>query len=177
MKYQFMRFPEGKLRALTLSYDDGPRSDIRFSDAITSYGLKCTFNMNGDGMRGAEALSKETIERIVFSRGHELALHGYYHSAPGRVRTAVGIKDVLDNRVEMEKKYGRIIRGMAYPDSGTNVTLTEYSPSIPASSAAAFTASMLIYTFDASSSVRPVVSSVSLPSASTIYTFAAYVLL
>ena len=121
MKYQFMRFPEGKLRALTLSYDDGPRSDIRFSDVITAHGLKCTFNMNGDGMRGAEALSKETVEKIIFSRGHELALHGYYHAAPGRVRAAVGIKDVLENRIEMENKYGRIIRGMAYPDSGTNV--------------------------------------------------------
>ena len=121
MKYQFMRFPEGRLRAVTLSYDDGPQSDVRFSDVITRYGLKCTFNMNGDRARGDAALSKETVEEIVFSRGHELALHGYHHAAPGRVRAPIGIKDVLDNRVEAEEKYGRIIRGMAYPDSGTNV--------------------------------------------------------
>ncbi len=121
MKYQFMRFPEGKLKAVTLSYDDGVPSDVRFSDVITSYGLKCTFNMNGDEMRGDATLSKETVEKIVFARGHELALHGYYHAAPGRVRASIGIKDVLENRLEMERKYGRIIRGMAYPDSGTNV--------------------------------------------------------
>ena len=121
MKYQFMRFPEGKLKAVTLSYDDGVPSDARFSEVITSYGFKCTFNMNGDGMRGASALSKETVESIVFARGHELALHGYYHAAPGRVRAAIGIRDVLENRIEMERKYGRIIRGMAYPDAGTNI--------------------------------------------------------
>ena len=121
MKYQFMRFPDGKMKALTLSYDDGVASDVRFSDVITAHGLKCTFNLNGDEMRGNATLSKETVENTIFARGHELALHGYYHSAPGRVRAVSGIKDVLDNRVEMEKKYGRIIRGMAYPDSGTNV--------------------------------------------------------
>ena len=121
MKYQFMRFPEGKTKALTLSYDDAPPSDVRFSDVITPYGLKCTFNHNGDVIRGERVLPKETVERIVFERGHELALHGNFHTAPGRVRGAVGIKDVLDNRVELEAKYGRIIRGMAYPDSGTNV--------------------------------------------------------
>ena len=121
MKYQFMRFPEGKLKAVTLSYDDGPASDVRFSDVITSYGLKCTFNLNGDSYRGENAFSREEAERIYLSRGHEIALHGYCHAAPGRVRAVVGIKDILDNRLEMEEKYGRIIRGMAYPDSGTNV--------------------------------------------------------
>ena len=121
MKYQFMRFPEGKTKAVTLSYDDAPSFDVRFSDVITSYGLKCTFNHNGDVMRAYDLLPKETVEKIVFERGHELALHGSFHAAPGRVRTLVGIKDVLDNRVELEEKYGRIIRGMAYPDSGTNV--------------------------------------------------------
>lgn len=118
MKYQFMRFPGGKLRAVTLSYDDGVPSDVRFSDTITPYGIKCTFNYNGDTMRATPNLSREVAEEKIFSRGHELALHGYHHTASGIARAAVGIKDVLDNRVEMEAKYGRIIRGMAYPDSG-----------------------------------------------------------
>ncbi|MBO5020723.1 MAG: hypothetical protein J6D52_08675, partial [Clostridia bacterium] len=45
MKYKFIRFPEGKAKAVTLSYDDGCRADIRFSETITRYGLKATFNI------------------------------------------------------------------------------------------------------------------------------------
>ncbi len=46
LRYQFLRFPEGKTRAFTMSYDDGGVQDKRLSDIITPYGLKCTFNLN-----------------------------------------------------------------------------------------------------------------------------------
>ena len=46
MRYRFLRFPGGRDKAVTLSYDDGNRNDIKFSDIITKYGLKCTFNLN-----------------------------------------------------------------------------------------------------------------------------------
>ena len=59
MKYFFPRFPGGKGKAVTLSYDDGCPEDIRFSDTISKYGLKCTFNLNGE--RGSEARKKEVI--------------------------------------------------------------------------------------------------------------------
>ena len=45
-RYQFLRFPDGKNRAFTMSYDDGCVEDKRLSDIITPYGLKCTFNLN-----------------------------------------------------------------------------------------------------------------------------------
>ena len=38
LSYQFMRFPEGKNRTFTMSYDDGCVQDKRFSDVITPYG-------------------------------------------------------------------------------------------------------------------------------------------
>ena len=41
-----MRFPNGKLKALTLSYDDGVEQDIKFVEILNKYGLKCTFNLN-----------------------------------------------------------------------------------------------------------------------------------
>ena len=41
-----MRFPEGKKKAVTLSYDDGVVSDIRLMEILNKYGLKCTFNIN-----------------------------------------------------------------------------------------------------------------------------------
>lgn len=115
MRYMFMRFPGGKPKAYTMSYDDGVAQDVRFSDIITKYGLKCTFNLNTDMDRG---LTAEQIRAYSLDRGHEIAVHGANHRACGLVRAIDGIKDVLKCRVQLEKTFGIIIRGMAYPDSG-----------------------------------------------------------
>ena len=42
----FMRFPEGRDRALTLSYDDGVEQDARLMDILDENGIKATFNLN-----------------------------------------------------------------------------------------------------------------------------------
>lgn len=118
IRYQFLRFPEGKPKAVTLSYDDGHPSDLRLSDVITQYGLKCTFNLNGISYRGEKSFSREIAEKYIFSRGHEVAVHGWGHRAEGHLRPIEGIREVLDCRLELEAEYGRIIRGMAFPDSG-----------------------------------------------------------
>lgn len=120
MKYRFLRFPGGKEKAVTLSYDDGKIEDIRFSDTISSFGLKCTFNLNSDALRDFH-LTKEQVEEHFFKKGHEVALHGAFHRAEGCIRPVEGIKDLLDCRTELENKFGRIIRGMAYPDTGINL--------------------------------------------------------
>ena len=36
----------GKLKAVTFSYDDGVTQDIRFIEMLDRYGLKGTFNIN-----------------------------------------------------------------------------------------------------------------------------------
>jgi len=125
IRYQFLRFPQGKPKAVTFSYDDGHPSDLRLSDVITKYGIKCTFNLNGVSYRGEKSFSPETCEEYIFSRGHEVAVHGWGHRAEGHLRPIEGIREVLDCRLELEAEYGRIIRGMAYPDSGiTKLTNT-----------------------------------------------------
>lgn len=108
-----MRFPDGKAKAVTLSYDDGCPDDIRFSDTISRYGLKCTFNWTR-----RNSFTQAQIEEHFLSKGHEIAVHGADHRAEGTLRPIEGIRDVLDCRLELENKLGFIIRGMAYPDSG-----------------------------------------------------------
>ena len=114
--YKFLRFPGGKAKAFTLSYDDGAEADKRFSDVITEAGLKCTFNLNSFKRRAV--LKKEDIEKYILSRGHEVANHGAMHRANGSLRTIEGIKESLECRLDLESTLGMIIRGMAYPDSG-----------------------------------------------------------
>ena len=118
-RYRFMRYPEGKAKAVTLSYDDGIPEDKRFSDIISAYGIKCTFNLNSKRLR-SNALTDEEIKKYMLERGHEIAVHGALHRAEGTLRTIEGIKDVIDCRLDLEERFGIIIRGMAYPDTGIN---------------------------------------------------------
>ena len=39
-------YPEGKLKALTMSYDDGVRQDRRLIEIFNRNGLKGTFHLN-----------------------------------------------------------------------------------------------------------------------------------
>ena len=117
MRYRFLRFPDGKPKAVTLSYDDGCKDDVRFSDVITRYGLKCTFNINGN-KQGSNAMTAEQLHEYYLDKGHEVALHGDFHRAEGALRPIEAVREVLDNRIYLENKLGMIIRGMAYPDSG-----------------------------------------------------------
>lgn len=118
MRYQFMMFPDGKSKALTFSYDDGLKQDIRLAKLFTQYGMKATFNLNSELCRQVSGLSKQEVEDYLLQPGHEIAVHGSFHRAEGGLRPIEGIREVLECRMELEQRYGRIIRGMAYPDFG-----------------------------------------------------------
>jgi peptidoglycan/xylan/chitin deacetylase (PgdA/CDA1 family) len=113
----FMRYPDGKAKAVTFSYDDGVKQDERLAKIFDKYGMKATFNLCSSVSR-SENFSDEELENIFLSKGHEIAVHGAFHRANGNTRPIEGIRDVLDCRLELEEKCGMIIRGMAYPDSG-----------------------------------------------------------
>ena len=121
MKYRFIRFPEGRTKAVTFSYDDGCRQDLRTVKVLDKNGLKCTFNINSARIGKTSEdwrITADEIQENMLDKGHEIAVHGAWHKAPGKARPIEGIQDVLNDRLELEKIFGRIIRGMAYPDSG-----------------------------------------------------------
>ena len=121
MRYRFLRFPDGKTKAVTFSYDDSRRWDIRLSEVITKYGIKGTFNINSTWLgRNAEDehLTPEEIRQHLLGKGHEIAVHGARHAALGNLRPIDGIREILECRQNLERIFGRIIRGMAYADSG-----------------------------------------------------------
>lgn len=127
MNYSFLRFPEGKSKAVTFSYDDGWRYDLQLLEIMDKYNIKCTINVNNfvlkEGKRGSR-LTPAEIRKFILEKGHELAVHCATHKAPGKVRAIDGIREVLENRLALEKEFGGIIRGMAYPDSG----ITQIAP-------------------------------------------------
>lgn len=117
MRSIFMRYPGGKAKALTFSYDDGVQQDKRLAELFDKYGMKATFNFNCECIRNVN-FTKEQIKEYFLSKGHEIAVHGANHRANGNLRSIEGIRDVLDCRLELEAKCDCIVRGMAYPDTG-----------------------------------------------------------
>ena len=121
MSFLHMRFPGGKTKAVTFSYDDGVAQDLRLAALTERYGIRCTFNINSASVAqtpGGGKLTYGQIKEQLLARGHEIAIHGEYHLAPGTSRTLVGLRDALNCRLQLEQNLGMIIRGMAYPNSG-----------------------------------------------------------
>ena len=121
MDYLHMRFPGGKPKAVTFSYDDGVRQDLRLAAQTAARGIKCTFNINSalvPETPGEGRITYAEIREGLLGKGHEAAIHGARHLAPGTERTLVGLRDALDCRLQLEARLGGIIRGMAYPNSG-----------------------------------------------------------
>ena len=121
MRYRFLRFPGGKTKSVTYSYDDGCRQDIKVAEILKRYGIRGTFNINS-GLFGEDdkawRLTKDEVQKHIVDAGFEIAIHGDVHSAPGLCRSIDGIQEFLNCRLKLEKEFGFIIRGMAYPDSG-----------------------------------------------------------
>ena len=117
MRYTFMRFPNFRRKAVTLSYDDGKIYDRKLIEIMDKHGLKGTFNING-GMfpneTGGIRLTKEEAYELYANSLHEVAVHGFEHLSLGEVDQAIATRDVMKDREVLEETFGRVIKGMAY---------------------------------------------------------------
>ena len=123
LEEKYMRFPQGKSKALTFSYDDGVRSDIRLVEIFDKYGIKGTFNLNlplcDDEGRHIRLTEQEMLS-LFQNSPHEVALHGARHIFLDKVPLPQAVNEVLENRLWLEEKFNRIITGMAYAYNGYN---------------------------------------------------------
>lgn len=114
-----MRYPGGRSKALTLSYDDGIFEDIRLIDIMSRHGLKGTFNVNSAPAKQAtghrERLTWDQMCALYPASGNEVALHAWTHPHLEEMTAPQITYDVIRNRAELEQHFGKIIRGMAYP--------------------------------------------------------------
>lgn len=121
----WMLFPDGKSKALTLSYDDGVEQDIRLIDIMDCHGLKGTFNISS-GLYAPEGhvwpkgqihrrLSRSAALDLYANSGHEIAIHACYHGDLPSLPVAHVVWQVMHDKETLENEFGRIIRGMAYP--------------------------------------------------------------
>lgn len=119
----YMKLKDGKSKVLTLSYDDGVVQDIRLTKILDKYGIKCTFNVNTglfipeDTVRqrfwGRMKLSE--AKELYTSSGHEVAVHGVTHPWMQKLNSPELMEEILEDRRTIEREFGTMARGMAYP--------------------------------------------------------------
>ncbi len=118
MKNNFMLFPQGKPKALTFSYDDGPKEDRALVALFNKYNLKGTFNLNSQWLINRESngdMGVRASEVKELYAGHEVAVHGLTHPFLERLPVDAMMYEILKDRENLEKISGQIVRGMAYP--------------------------------------------------------------
>lgn len=126
-KRTFLRFPFFKEKVLTFSYDDGVIFDKRLVEIFQNYGLKGTFNLNSGnyGNKTYNRMTKQECIDLFKDSKMEVAAHGYKHLSLAKVDEATAIDDVITDRKELEKTFGRIIKGMAYACGSYNDKVIE----------------------------------------------------
>ena len=135
----FLRFPQGRAKALTLSYDDGVEQDMRLVEILNRYGLKCTFNLNS-GLYAPEGtvypkgrihrrMTEKQVTETFLNSGHEIACHTLNHSFLDSLRPALAAMEILKDRENLERQFGTIVRGMAYPYGTYNDSVVETAKS------------------------------------------------
>lgn len=121
----FMRFPGGKRKALTLSYDDGVTQDRRLVALFNRHGVKGTFNLGFGvlGFQGSALISGRSTdiskvspaEVATLYAGHEVAGHGLWHSFLNNVGSSLAMYELIEDKAGLENLTGGILRSFAYP--------------------------------------------------------------
>ncbi len=130
MSSRFMRFKDGKAKALTLSYDDGVKQDIRLIDILDKHGIKATFNINAGCFAAEETskgnrMTKERAYNLYKDSQHEVAIHGYTHPFLDTLSTNNAVYEIIEDRRQLEEMFGTIIRGCAYPQGAYSDSVVE----------------------------------------------------
>ena len=121
----FIRFPNGKRKAFTLSYDDGTLFDKPLIEIFNKYNVKGTINLNSQRIidannnvptKGRERLKLENLKQLLDGTDHEVAVHTCNHPSLIAVPQATMVSQIVNDRDNLEKMFGKIIRGMAYPN-------------------------------------------------------------
>ena len=94
-------------------------------EILKRHGLKCTFNLNS-GLYAPEGtvypqgqihrrMSRSQCLALYGGSGMEVAVHGLTHPSFVGLEAPGVVREVLQDRLDLEASYGGIVRGLAYP--------------------------------------------------------------
>lgn len=121
---------DGRLKAVTFSYDDGVTQDRRLIECFNKYGLRGTFNLNSELLGTENVLTygeKSVQHNKIFPdevaslyKGHEVAVHTLTHPMLPSLSEEEIIYQVEKDRENLSALCGYEVVGMAYPGGGVN---------------------------------------------------------
>lgn len=119
---------QGKTKLLTFSYDDGVTQDKRLVKIFNKYGLKATFNINSELLGTPGYLRRENMwighnkiepeEAALIYKGHEVAVHTLTHPHLPELGDDEVVRQIEEDRVNLERLTKQKVEGMAYPGGG-----------------------------------------------------------
>lgn len=124
MKQIHLRFwPEGKTKALTMSYDDGMVEDRKLVEIFNRYGIRGTFHLNSGTFQNGRHIDAGEVASLY--DGHEVSVHTLTHPDLTNIPFTELVKEVCEDRKNLERLSGGIVNGMSYPFGRYNQKVVE----------------------------------------------------
>ncbi len=119
-------FPNDKRKAVTFSYDDGIKQDIKLIEILNKYNLKATFNISSGLFDEKEPWQTNGVivprlkaDKILNTyKGHEIASHSLTHPNLAAEVYSNKVYQILSDKHNLETLLEKPILGMAYPFGG-----------------------------------------------------------
>ena len=114
---------ENKMKAVTLSYDDGVKQDKKLVEILNKYNMKCTFNLNGGMLynecvwetKGVPVIRMTPKECMETFQGHEISAHSLTHPDLCSLNDYELERQIVGDKKLLEYIFKTNIYGMAYP--------------------------------------------------------------
>ncbi|MFC5448845.1 polysaccharide deacetylase family protein [Paenibacillus aestuarii] len=128
MKRVVMCFPEGRHKALTMSYDDGRNADKRLVDIFNRNGIKGSFHINSGLFGTPDRVTEEEVRSLY--AGHEVSAHTLTHPTIARCPQELLVHEIMEDRKNLERTVGYTVRGMSYPNGSYNRRIKALLPQL-----------------------------------------------
>jgi hypothetical protein len=128
VRVQFDRFPGGRTKALTLSYDDGRTHDRRLVNILNQYGVRGTFHLNSGSLGKPDYITREEVKSLF--AGHEVSAHSVTHPFLELTPKERLVMEMMDDRRTLEQIVGYPVRGMSYPFGTYSQSIVDTLPAL-----------------------------------------------
>ncbi len=124
----FIYYPEGKKKALTMSYDDGQIFDRKLVEIFNKYGIKGTFHLSSGWLDGEIFIKASEVAELF--KGHEVSSHCVTHPYLTAIPADIASLEVIEDRRRLEALVGYPVRGMSYPYGSYSNELMKMLPNL-----------------------------------------------
>jgi peptidoglycan/xylan/chitin deacetylase (PgdA/CDA1 family) len=112
-KNKRLLYPDGKIKCLTLSYDDGVNADRRLVEIMNKHGVRGSFHVNSGRPASDGHIPVEEYKEVY--AGHEISVHSATHPMLEMLPETEVVNEIIEDRRALEGAAGYVVRGMSYP--------------------------------------------------------------